>query len=377
MPLTRAGTVKGLPRAPTKTAGPDGSSGKHSDDDVAAQVASCKKLFSEHFGGQCSLVVSAPGRVNLIGEHTDYNEGFVMPFCIQRCTVLAARKIPGSECRVVSVNEGTGTIMKFPGDSTLTPCDDWTNYMRGVVAQYLPSLPGGECAFEAAVLSTVPLGGGLSSSASLEVATATLIEALYGLQVDPKEKALRCQKCEHEYCAMPCGIMDQFISARRLAESAVCPVCDAPALSAGLAPRKAQGAPGNADAPAPQLGSSRWPPEARLGPPRRGASAMHRQACGKHGHVLLIDCRPPFATEHVPLDDPSVVLLVANSNVKHKLTGSEYPDRVRQCKEACVAMRAAGHPQVVASAACSTSSTSSATSATAATSFTAASSSMT
>ena len=105
-----------------------------------------------------------------------------MPFCIQRCTVLAGRRIEGRECRVVSVNEGNGTIMKFPGDSTLTPCDDWTNYMRGVVAQYFGSLPGETCAFEAAVLSTVPLGGGLSSSASLEVATATLIEALYGLQ---------------------------------------------------------------------------------------------------------------------------------------------------------------------------------------------------
>ena len=103
-----------------------------SDDDVRAQIAACKRLFTEHFGGQCSHVVSAPGRVNLIGEHTgagrpgrgppvapcartshqvrawcaDYNEGFVMPFCIQRCTVLAARNISGTTCRVVSVNEG-------------------------------------------------------------------------------------------------------------------------------------------------------------------------------------------------------------------------------------------------------------------------------
>ena len=210
-----------------------------SDDDVRAQIAACKRLFTEHFGGQCSHVVSAPGRVNLIGEHTgagrpargppvapcartshqvrawcaDYNEGFVMPFCIQRCTVLAARKISGTTCRVVSVNEGPGSVTEFPGDASLAPCADWTNYMRGVVAQYLPSLPGGSCAFEAAVLSTVPLGGGLSSSASLEVATATLLESMYGLQVDPKEKALRCQKCEHTYCDTPCGIMDQMISA--------------------------------------------------------------------------------------------------------------------------------------------------------------------
>ena len=78
-----------------------------------------------------------------------------MPFCIQRCTVLAARKISGTTCRVVSVNEGPGTVTEFPGDASLAPCADWTNYMRGVVAQYLPSLPGGSCEFEAAVLSTV------------------------------------------------------------------------------------------------------------------------------------------------------------------------------------------------------------------------------
>ena len=89
-----------------------------------------------------------------------------MPFCIQRCTVLAARKIPGTRCRVISVNEGAGTVMEFDGDASLAPCADWTNYMRGVVAQYLPSLPGGSCGFEAAVLSTVPLGGGLSSYAT-------------------------------------------------------------------------------------------------------------------------------------------------------------------------------------------------------------------
>lgn len=135
--------------------------------------------------------------------------------------------------------------------------------------------------FEAAVISTVPLGGGLSSSASLEVATATMLEAMYGLNVDPVKKALRCQQCEHNFCATPCGIMDQFVS-----------------------------------------------------------------ACGQHGHALLIDCRPPYNTEHVPLEDASLALLVANSNVKHSLSGSEYPDRVRQCKEACAAMRAAGHTHV-------------------------------
>jgi galactokinase len=200
-----------------------------------------------------------------------------MPFCISRYTVLVARRTGGSTCRLVSANAGQGRVSEFAGDATLKPApagnDYWTNYVRGVVAQYVPELPGAQCGFEAAIISTVPLGGGLSSSASLEVATATMLEAVYGLKADPVDKALRCQKCEHTFCGMPCGIMDQFVS-----------------------------------------------------------------ACGHAGHALLIDCRPPYATVQVPLADPNLALLVANSNVKHELSGSEYPDRVRQCKEAAKAM---------------------------------------
>ena len=255
---------------------------KMPDDSTLQLIADAKSLFSASFGGECAVVVSAPGRVNLIGEHTDYNEGFVFPFCIDKCTVLVARRRDGPHCRVVSSNEAAGTVFEFEADASLCPAakGDWTNYMRGVVAQYLPDLPGGKAGFDAAVISNVPLGGGLSSSASLEVATATALEAMYGLAVPPTEKALRCQRCEHAYCGVPCGIMDQFVS-----------------------------------------------------------------ACGRAGHALLIDCRPPFATEHLPLDE-EVALVVANSNVKHSLSGSEYPDRVRQCREACDALRAAGHAEV-------------------------------
>ena len=254
--------------------------------DLASTVDACKGLFAKTFGGRPELVVAAPGRVNLIGEHTDYNEGFVMPFCIGRYTVIVARKVPDvAKCTVVSANAGGDKVAMFAGDSTLKPCtsgdDAWTNYMRGVVFQYLELLPTKSCGFEAAVVSTVPLGGGLSSSASLEVATATMLEHMYALPADPVAKALRCQKCEHTFCNTPCGIMDQFVS-----------------------------------------------------------------ACGMAGHALLIDCRKPYETEQVPLDDPKVTLLVANSNVKHSLSGSEYPDRVRQCKEACEALRKNGQPKV-------------------------------
>ena len=205
-----------------------------------------------------------------------------MPFAIERCTVIAARRGTGTRCAIVSASDGLDPRPRvFAGDASLAPCDDWTNYVRGVVAQYLPSLPGRACAFEAAVVSDVPLGGGLSSSASLEVATATMLEAMYSLTVPPTEKALRCQKCEHTFCDTPCGIMDQFIS-----------------------------------------------------------------ACAKQGNALLIDCRAPYPTELVPIPAGDVTVVIANSNVKHKLSGSEYPDRVRQCKEAAAAIRASGHPGV-------------------------------
>ena len=99
----------------------------------AKQIADTKALFTAHFGGDCTVVVSAPGRVNLIGEHTDYNEGFVMPFAIDKHTVIAARpsKEADMRCRVVSANAGNGLVSEFMGDATLVPAPDgdWTNYM--------------------------------------------------------------------------------------------------------------------------------------------------------------------------------------------------------------------------------------------------------
>ena len=103
-----------------------------SDDEALASLAArTKVLFSSTYGGDCTVVVAAPGRVNLIGEHTDYNEGFVMPFCIERHTVIAARRANGSRCRVVSTNAGNGLISEFTADTTLAPAPagDWTNYM--------------------------------------------------------------------------------------------------------------------------------------------------------------------------------------------------------------------------------------------------------
>ncbi len=159
-------------------------------------------------------IVSAPGRVNLIGEHTDYNDGFVLPMAIERYTVLAADRVPAGASRQITwhCTRANETAI-LPAHGEMPQGDPkWSNYIRGVLAQFLKQ---GVCTgpLDVVMASNVPLGGGLSSSAALEVATATLVEAVTGKQLDPVEKALLCQKAEHEYAGVPCGIMDQFTSA--------------------------------------------------------------------------------------------------------------------------------------------------------------------
>jgi galactokinase len=232
--------------------------------DLAAQVAAD---FQKHYGRPARWVVAAPGRVNVIGEHTDYNDGFVLPMAIERYAVMAADA--SSAAGTVSVydthfKEGAAIDVSAP---VTKGQPKWSNYIRGVLAGFqnrgvkIPAL-------DVAFMSTVPLGGGLSSSAALEVCTATLVEAATGKAIDPVEKALLAQKAEHEFAGVPCGIMDQFIS-----------------------------------------------------------------ALGREGHLLLLDCRTR-KTELVPMSDPSVELLVVNTNVKHELGSGEYARRRAECEEA-------------------------------------------
>jgi galactokinase len=232
--------------------------------ELAARVAA---EFQKKYGRPPRWITAAPGRVNVIGEHTDYNDGFVLPMAIERCAVMAAdtAAAPGK----VSIYDA-----QFKEDATIdisAPVakgqPKWSNYVRGVLAGFqnrgvkIPAL-------DVAFMSTVPLGGGLSSSAALEVCTATLIEAATAKKIDPVEKALLCQKAEHEFAGVPCGIMDQFIS-----------------------------------------------------------------ALGREGHLLLLDCRSR-KTELVPMNDPSVALLIVNTNVKHELGSGEYAKRRAECEAA-------------------------------------------
>jgi galactokinase len=272
----------------------------------------------------------APGRVNLIGEHVDYTGGFVLPFAIEYSTVVygyvhlttTSTKTTNNNNRLRVVSDINPADILLVENFTLKDVRDqwkpqdssstkkWTNYIIGIVKEYLPHLlslnPGisyvdhdptttVDIAF--AITSNVPLGSGLSSSASLLVSVATFMEYALGLQNNTLldsvyhniaattatsqpyasyeiPRALKCQQVEYNFCSTPCGIMDQFVSS---------------------------------------------------------AAQLHT--------LLLIDCeqqtytavQPPVQNE---LDNDNVCFVICNSHVKHDNTNGEYPIRVQQCYEA-------------------------------------------
>ena len=176
--------------------------------DLAADAAAGLR---EHFGVDASVTAAAPGRVNLIGEHIDYCDGFVLPFAIDRYIVMAAALNGRNEARVATSLGGEPAILPLNVPQQISP-PKWANYLRGVFQGFQQRghhLPG----FDAYILSSVPGGAGLSSSAALECCVATLLEGLLDTVIDTKEKALLCQKAEHDFAGVPCGIMDQFASA--------------------------------------------------------------------------------------------------------------------------------------------------------------------
>jgi galactokinase len=229
--------------------------------------------FKNRYGRDPQWIAAAPGRVNIIGEHIDYNAGFVLPMAIDRYCVIAAAENDSDLANIYSVatNDEIKLQLAPMGAAASASADQhrghWSNYVAGVIAGCTARnlRPRG---FNAVIESDVPVGGGLSSSAAIEVATATLVEAMTGATLDPIEKALRCQKAEHDYAGVPCGIMDQF------------------------------------------------------------ASVMCRP-----DHLMLLDCRSQ-QIEHIPFLDPEVTVLIINTNVKHKLSGGEYAERRAQCESA-------------------------------------------
>uniref|UniRef100_A0A8C6T450 Galactokinase 1 n=1 Tax=Neogobius melanostomus TaxID=47308 RepID=A0A8C6T450_9GOBI len=235
---------------------------------AAELVAEARAKFVQEFGEEPQLAACAPGRVNLIGEHTDYNEGYVLPMALPMLTVVVGKPNSGHDAHIITLNKDADKPWRVDLNlqtELVSGQPRWANYVKGVIHHYRASpVPG----FNAVITSSVPLGGGLSSSASLEVAFYSFLQQIKPDDGVKVSKAVACQQAEHSHAGVPCGIMDQFVA-----------------------------------------------------------------VLGEKGHALLIDCRS-LEAKPVPLLDKNLVILITNSNVKHSLTGSEYPTRRRQCEQA-------------------------------------------
>jgi len=169
--------------------------------------------FQDVCGYPATTFVQAPGRVNLIGEHTDYNDGFVMPCAIDYQAVIACAKRDDGVIRLISVDYDH-VQDSFVVNQEIKPTEDklWANYMRGVI-HFLKEKGYSLGGADIAITGNVPLGSGLSSSAALEVVTGQAMKVLYELDVTQSDLALIGQASEHNFAGCKCGIMDQMISA--------------------------------------------------------------------------------------------------------------------------------------------------------------------
>jgi galactokinase len=230
--------------------------------------------FESSFHSKPTHSASAPGRINLIGEHTDYNGGLVLPAPIGLRCALAGSVAHGCASRLVAAdfndslsfdpNQDLATYLTLPPPRGVSQ-GHWARYVLGVIDGYRRvgfELPG----VDVAIASDIPIGAGLASSAALEAATASLIEAVTGRSLSPLDKARLCRTAEHTFAGVPCGIMDQFAV-----------------------------------------------------------------ILGQVGQALLIDCSTQ-KTEAIPLPSPDkAIILVMDTGVRHALADGEYARRRNSC----------------------------------------------
>ncbi len=249
-------------------------------------AATVLDAFCRRFGYRPEGLYQAPGRVNLIGEHTDYNDGLVLPMAIDRAVWVAAGRggsVPAGQggtssgrserqVRVLALSLGQGRETRFSLDGLAPdPEQPWSNYVRGVLAGLDGHVQAAGCAplggLDLAYAGNVPIGAGLSSSAAVEVAVATAASQLFDLELSDLALARLCQRAEHEFAGTQCGLMDQLIS-----------------------------------------------------------------VAGREGHALLIDCRA-FTWQPVPLP-PDQAVVVCDTGQRRGLANSAYNERRAQCEEA-------------------------------------------
>lgn len=227
--------------------------------------------FQHHFNSKPELIVRAPGRVNLIGEHTDYNDGFVMPMAIDRAVWLALRPRSDSKVRIFALDISTRLNSNPEADSafdlhSLSRGRGWIEYPKGIANEMINAgykLKG----FDAVMTGDVPRGAGLSSSAAVELAVARAFSAISDIEWNAPAMARIAQKAENEWVGVNCGIMDQMASA----------------------------------------------------------------AC-REGYALFLDCRS-LETQHAPLPQ-GVSVVILDTSTRRGLVDSAYNERRRQCEEA-------------------------------------------
>jgi galactokinase len=246
-------------------------------------IEGLKKVFANQLFGVPDAIYTAPGRINLIGEHTDYNGGFVLPGAIDKGITLAIKATGYDRIRVADKIRAFSVDYGHFADMRLTQVDPpgqpWAKYIFGVVREFEKRGVGEVKGFDVVFYGDVPLGAGLSSSAALESAFAFALNDMYGYGFSNSELAKIGQATEHNYVGVKCGIMDQFAS-----------------------------------------------------------------LFGKKGNLIRLDCRS-LEHQYVPFNPVGYKLVLIDSCVKHELVNNPYNRRRESCEAAAAAIRKR-HPEV-------------------------------
>ena len=203
------------------------------------EINELKQAFADAYQSQAELVYFAPGRVNLIGEHTDYNGGHVFPCALSFGTYMLLAKNNLKQLRFKSLNMPEIIALGLDKLTTPLPGNSWVNYPLGCIAQYIRRGFALNQGYDILIWGNVPAGAGLSSSAALEVVTACAFNDILGAGYDKTELAKIGQLSEHEFAGVNCGIMDQFASAQGKKDHAIYLDCNT--LDFELVPVKLEG----------------------------------------------------------------------------------------------------------------------------------------
>lgn len=292
-------------------------------EDVRAALSAA---FKERFGGERQVIARAPGRVNLIGEHTDYNDGFVLPIATEQCTWAACRRRDDGRVRVWS--DPLKRACEWETDDAAIRAAEakgwrasglphWASYIAGVAVMLRRAgiETGG---FDLLIHSDVPVGSGLSSSAALEVATALALLDAAGATLPPAEVAALTRRAEHEFAGVPCGVMDQSISLLGRRDTALLLDC--------------------------RSGAYEHVPLRLAEADRIRALEAERPRSPAELELLALGGEQPSAEpERGERLDYAVVVI--DTRVRHELAEGEYALRQAQCREAVEFLRGV-HPEV-------------------------------